>query len=617
MKTEPKTLGLERSLDLEWILTNNLGGYCSSTVLELNTRKYHGLLVPAVEGLNRMVCLQKLEDSIESAGGKTDLHCIEFKNLLLTPGFNTLKEFRRGLDDVCLVHDCSEFTLEKSIKMPHGRNSIVVSYKLSNKSRNRLKHCVTPHVNFRGIHELSREGGFSVNASVMDGKAVVQLDRHTLTFKPSEGSITPENIWMKDVYYRKEAERGYDSTEDSFIPMRFEFQVEAECVRNFSIVVSLDDDNVSEQDKWVSSVYNLKDFDMAVNSANSFIINSGKEKTIIAGYHWFGEWGRDAMISLPGLTLVNGRLDDARMILERFLSRVKEGRVMTESESGNPAYRDFDSTLWLIDRIKEYIKYVGSRQGTLFLRQHWPKIEEIMRYYEGLQQDGIIKHNSGTWMDTLERDNAVEIQALWLNALNTVSRFCKLAGFKPSINLEESIKDFETSFIEKYWNGSILRDCLKDDSLRPNQLIALSLDYNCIGVKEAQSILKCIDEKLLTPYGLRTLSPDDSRFKGQYTGNASEREQAYHNGTVWPWLIGPYLTASRKNRPTQAKKYLDNFFQQALRMQAQGSINEIYDGNQPHTPRGCVAQAWSTAEPLRVYIQDIVGQKPPYENLFR
>jgi len=237
-----------------------------------------------------------------------------------------------------------------------------------------------------------------------------------------------------------------------------------------------------------------------------------------------------------------------------------------------------------------------------------------------MENDGLIPHSNGTWMDSLSRDSAVEVQALWYNAVKSAVKMSRQFDLELDLDAERWIRRFESHFMAEYWNGSFLRDSGKDDSFRPNQIIALSLDYNCVPKEHGLSILQKTEELLLTPMGLRTLSPKDSRYKGKYIGGVQERELSYHNGTVWPWLLGPYFKACVKYKGREeagkAKILLENYFRQAINANAIGSINEIFDGDAPHTPRGCISQSWSIAEPLRAYYEDALGLKPKHASLF-
>jgi len=621
MRVEPRGLGFDGSVGLEWILANGLGGYSSSTVLGLNTRKYHGLLVASFEGLRRMVCLQKMDDLVDAGGSAFELHCSEFDGgVLSVPGLESLVEFRRGLNEAYFLYESPEFSLGKSVNMPYGKNAAIVSYTAFNKTKGELTHVVRPHVSYRSIHELSREGDVAFEVRLSGAYAGVSAGGRSLLLSSPEGSPMREGFWVRNVFYRLEAERGYPAVEDSFVPFSFSFRLRPGERRDYHVVAALDGVTVSDEELLnARGSYESDDMVMLLSSAKSFVVEVDGGKTVVAGYPWFGEWGRDAMISLPGLALVGNRVGDARLLIERFLSRVRDGRIMTHSVDGSLVYGDFDSTLWMVDRILQYIKYAGPGEGRRFLGRHWEALSDVMEFYAGLVRGGLLSNEDGTWMDTLRRDRAVEVQALWYNALKVFGRLSGLAGRRvEAVDLPGLVEGFESSFMKEFWGGGFLCDCAGDSSLRPNQLFALSLEHPCVGVDGALSILSVVDERLLTPFGLRTLTPDDGRYRGSYVGGVESRELSYHNGTVWPWLFGPYVTACLRFRGggdrMRLRRLLSGFFRQALSVGALGSISEVFDGEPPHTPRGCVSQAWSVAEPLRAYIEDVLGRRPPFES---
>ena len=619
MQVNPAEQGLEKSISLEWIITNGLGGYASSTVAGLNTRKYHGLLVCSMENLERSVCLQLLEDEINTTNGLMRLNPMEFGGgFLRAEGVGFLKEFTIGKDHVVFTYESPDFRLTKKIRLQQMRNSVSAEYTLENRSSNNITHVVAPHVNFRGMHELTREHQIQ-GVEIEGDRVVIRCSDNTMKLTVSEGVFNQSGIWMKNINYRLEAERGYPSLEDSFVPAKVRFDVGAKKTRSYAVTATAEGgkcvgDSAPSVEKTFSDA-----FESVTSSADSFIVDVGGEKTVIAGYHWFGEWGRDAMISLPGLTLARGKTGDARDVIEHFLRKVKSGRIMTESESGAPVYRDFDATLWLVDRLYQYMKYAGVKNGGGLLKSSWQSIVGVMSYYSSLEKDGLIMHDSGTWMDTLQRSNAVEVQALWYNALNCFKKMSEVSDLGVGgVDVEGLISRFESSFAKNYFNGAFLRDCLGDDSFRPNQLIALSLDFPCVTDEQAKKVLACVEERLLSPYGLRTLDPKDGRYRGKYAGGVAEREQSYHNGTVWPWLLGPYVKAKMRYgaKREDMKTLLDEFFKKSAYVGALGCINEVFDGDVPHAPRGCVSQAWSVAEPLRAYFEDVLDRRPPHVGEF-
>lgn len=624
-----KDLTLERGKELEWLLPNGLGGYSSSTILGLNTRKYHGLLVSADKDLNRFVYLQKLEEELRGKDGIKRLSCNEYADRTVTEGWKQLTRFDYNYDSVSFTYNTWSADVTKTVSAIEGKNGVVVSYEVKNKLFEKLELRVNLIINSRNIYDMTRDepGGYETKLFAENVLGIRSRNGYLTAYSDkAECAESPDNArWIKNLFYSADADRKDTCVEDVYFPAYFSAYVEPGMKEKFSIAaLGYENEDLAAQafkelqegtDKTgrilssgvASSVLAL------LSDAESFIVKRDGKKTVIAGYHWFGEWGRDAMISLPGLTLVRGQTDDARLLLEHFLDYAGAKGIPNSFIGGKPNYSDVDSSLWLIDRVHEYAKYAGPQKTKEFLDEYWPKLKGMIAGYSIMEREGLLAHESGTWMDTLQRNNAVEIQALWYNALRIMERLAEIAGDK-KFYVRPQIESFEKNFIRAYWNGKYLDDCLGDSALRPNQIIAASLDYNMLDEEKTKSILCIIENNLLTPYGLRTLSPQDPGYKGKYSGDFSERESSYHNGTVWPWLLGPYIRAYMKvyDNKERMQKLLEPLFEKHIREAGIGTISEIFDANPPHQPRGCISQAWSVAEPLRAYYEDVMGKKPPY-----
>jgi predicted glycogen debranching enzyme len=383
-----------------------------------------------------------------------------------------------------------------------------------------------------------------------------------------------------------------------------------------------------------------------LQAANDFIVRGNNNRRfIIAGYHWFGSWGRDTFISLPGLLLVNGRFEDARSVILDYTSYCKQGLIpnLIDDKTGEPLYNTVDGTLWYINSILQFTKYTGDTQ---FVKNSlWETLKDIISNYEKstlndirIDNDGLLAHGSQlTWMDTIvdgvpftpRGGKAVEVQALWYNTLKTMQffaeRFEEKKAAKEYSNIAQTAKE---SFNKIFWDETkkslfdvIDESGIPDRSVRPNQIIAAALDFPIVDKEKASLIVRFVQDELLTPVGLRTLSPKDSRYKGKYEGDRSSRDRAYHNGSIWPWLNGPLTTAYLKvngyniSSTNQAyETFIRPLLTDELLRGGLGTLNEINDGDSPYTPRGCIAQAWSVAEPLRAYIEDILQIRPKYEN---
>jgi predicted glycogen debranching enzyme len=378
-------------------------------------------------------------------------------------------------------------------------------------------------------------------------------------------------------------------------------------------------------------------------AADSFIVQNAKgRKDVIAGYHWFEPWGRDTFISLPGLLLVTGRFGEAKEILRSFIGYLKGGLIpnFISDKTGDLAYNTVDGTLWYVNAVLQYVKYTGDFE---FVRSElWSGLQSIIEHHlRGtmfgirLDEDGLLLHGPQlTWMDasvdgvevTPRAGKAVEIQALWYNALRTIELFIDKFG---EDNLKQEYADLaeraRKSFNGKFWNPrrSCLFDVLEpkaiDASMRPNQIFAVSLDYSMLNAESSRKVVEVVEKELATPFGLRTLSLDDPKFIGRCYGDRRSRDTAYHNGTIWPWLMGPYVSAylkvhdSAEARSEVLEKLILPFFTQGVTRDCIGTINEIYDCDAPNEPRGAVSQAWSVAEPLRAYVEDVLGVKPKFK----
>lgn len=381
----------------------------------------------------------------------------------------------------------------------------------------------------------------------------------------------------------------------------------------------------------------------ALLAANSFIVeNVACKKSVIAGYFWFEPWGRDTFISLPGLMLVTGRFNDAKDILQSFIQYCKNGLIpnFLADKSGEPAYNTVDGTLWYVNAVLQYLKYTGD---FAFVQEElWENLQAIIDYHERgtlfgicLDDDGLIMHGSRlTWMDaavdgkeiTPRVGKAVEIQALWYNALRIMELLAnKFEGRDLAEKYANMASKTSRSFNYKFWNpkAGCLFDVLEangaDASLRPNQIFAVSLDFSLLDKDKSELVVDVVNRELVTPYGLRTLALNDPKFAGKCFGDRLSRDSAYHNGTIWPWLLGPFITAYLKinNYAAESCEYvLKNlvlpFFTIGIHQAGLGTLSEIYDCDPPNTPRGCIAQAWSVAEPLRAFVEDLLEVKPRY-----
>ncbi len=677
---QEKLSHFDEVLRWEWLITNGLGGYASSTVLGINTRKYHGLLVAALNPPgDRTVCVSKLDEDVFVGNDAFRLGTNEFINNIYPQGFKLLRNFSVSpFPTYSYVFGGLE--LDKTVFMPKNKNAVSVIYQVSNKNSLEAKLRIYPILTCRYFHTVldtvKTTVGFTQKSSVKESETVFQHPQATILCRSSDGEFTEKINWVNRLFYRMEAARGEESVDDCFQPGFFEVQVPAQEDKLFMIsaAVNLDGQKTreildstggstnevtasfnQEQSHQRSLLYGFYGLHPEVSesdwlswvllAADSFIVsNAAGKKAVIAGYHWFESWGRDTFISLPGLLLVTGRFNAAKDILQTYIQFCKNGLIPNffADKSGEPAYNAVDATLWYVNVVLQYLKYTGD---SAFVQENlWGNLQGIIDYHERgtlfgirLDDDGLLMHGSRlTWMDaavggkeiTPRVGKAVEIQALWYNALRIMQLLADKFGEK-ALAQKYAVMAEKTSrsFNEKFWNpqAGCLFDVLQADgadaSLRPNQIFAASLDFTMLDADKSAQVVNLVNRELVTPFGLRTLALTDPKFVGKCFGDRLSRDTAYHNGTIWPWLLGPFVTAylkvngySAESRDYAMKNLILPFFVAGVNQAGLGTLSEIYDCDSPNTPRGCISQAWSVAEPLRAYVEDVLMVKPRFQS---
>ncbi len=675
IRIDEKTLAcFDDAVKQEWIVTNGLGGYASSTILGLNTRKYHGLLVAALNPPgNRTVCLSKLDEEVTIGNESYPLGVNEFQNTIFPRGYIFLKEFSLSPFPK-YVYQVKDVKVEKTVFMPYKKNVAITLYNIFNKAGLDVKFRVYPLINWRHIHSVTNrwKTPFEFVQKQEDKTVDVRfgLTNPVLLMQATSGRYKADGRWVEKLYYREEARRKESCLDDCFQPGFFEFNIKTNKEENFAIAVVADEKKV-EARKVLSEIalsfYDIEAlYENEIRRRELFLEKFYREHetvsrsdwlswlvlamdmfivegAVIGGYHWFEVWGRDTFISLPGLMLVTGRFEDAKKVFLAFKEKCKNGLIpnFLPDRSGQPAYNSVDATLWFVNAVLQYLKYTGDFK---FIREHlWETMKTVVEeYFEGtifnirVDSDRLLSHSAQlTWMDTAvngqpvtpRAGKAVEVQALWYNTLKTVELLAEKFGEKNFAEKYATMADkAKRSFVEKFWNAE--KNCLfdvidgeaKDDSLRPNQIIAVALDFTMLDSAKNEKIVDVVGKELLTPYGLRTLSPKDPKYAGVYDGDRISRDKAYHNGTVWPWLLGPFTTAFLKTkgyadyrREYALRNFLLPLFTKHVYRAGLGTVSEIFDGDSPHTPRGCIAQAWSVAEPFRAYVEDIMQVRPKHE----
>ncbi len=649
---------LGAALTREWLETNGLGGFASSTIVGLNTRRYHGLLVAATKPpVGRLVLLSKLEETLFVDGQPFDLSANRYSGAVHPQGFRYLKQFRLDPFPV-FTYEVEGLEIEKTVFMVQAENSTVVHYELKNNNRREspknLWLEIRPLIAFRDYHSTTHENG-AINAAVAESHGLATVTPYqglpSLHMAHNAVEVRKAGDWYRNFEYDAERERGLDFSEDLFNPLVLGFDLRLS--RQASVIASTEKRDVASVAEYrqaaitrhrnaiVSSPIEDSFAQTLAASADQYIVSRGDQKTVIAGYHWFSDWGRDTMIALPGLTLPTGKHEVARSILRTFAKHVNQGMLPNRfPDAGEtPEYNTVDATLWFFEAARAFLEYTGDLE---FVRAElYPVFADIIGWHARGTRYGIKVDPSGllasgepgvqlTWMDakvgdwvvTPRRGKPVEIQALWYNALCIMEDLARRFGDEAEQKRYRGMATVaKWSFNRLFWNekDACLYDVVNggppDSSIRPNQTFAVSLTHGMLSPERAKSVVTKVREHLLTPYGLRSLAPSDPQFRGRYTGGPAERDGAYHQGTVWPWLIGPFITAYVKvnegspEARSQAAEWLRPL-QDHLSDGGLGHISEIFDGDPPHRPCGCIAQAWSVGEVLRAYVEDVKGIKP-------
>ncbi|MGO0123166.1 amylo-alpha-1,6-glucosidase [Desulfothermobacter acidiphilus] len=635
-------LGCER----EWLVSNGLGGFASGTLLGANTRRYHGLLVAALRPpVQRYLLLAKIGEQVLAGGISYNLSSNYTRAGLSEQGHIYLEHVE--IDPFpTFTYRCGLIWLEKTIFMPRYRNATVVRYRWFN-GGGPAELRLWPLVNYRDYHSNTYCGSIAFRQENLNSGVVIwgQEGLPPLFLCSGSGAFSAAPDWYYGMYYPVEAERGLNPYEDHYLPGYFTVPLppgeERETVVTAAVGEALGPEQATEL--WYQTREHLKEVERRAGyqdslarelarAADAFLVrrSSPPSVSVIAGYPWFTDWGRDALIALPGLTLLTKRFEEAKEILSLYGSTLKEGLVPNFfSDEGEPRYNSVDASLWYFYAVQQYWRYTRDED---FLRQSaWPVLLEILRrYMEGTlygirmdAADGLLRAGEPgvqlTWMDakvgdwvvTPRQGKPVEVNALWYNAVRFVEELAQRWNQAfPYPGLGDRIREG----YRKFWcPGGYLADVIDDEgrrdySLRPNQVLAVSLPYSPLSQEQARMVMQRVEEELYTPYGLRSLSPRDPAYRGKYKGDVLQRDAAYHQGTVWSWLLGPFITAYCKvfAGERELSQQLRRFFgplRDHLGDHGVGYVSEIFDGDEPFWPRGCPAQAWGVAEWLRAYVE--------------
>lgn len=673
MKLSKKKIDLKEDLNKEWIITNGIGGFCSSTIIGANTRRYHGLLVAALNPPSkRYLLLSKIDESIKINNKKYNLFTNVCENYI-SDGYKNLDSFEKEILPI-YIYKIEDVKITKTISMIYGKNTVVIQYKIKN-GKNKSQLTLAPIVNFRDFHSMTTNHKFSLKQKNTKNKIKIEIDDNTKTpfyIYSTDGKYTEhKNDIFKGMYYLKEEERGFYPKEDLVVPGRFEIELNPKEEKEITVIASLDKDTekidsnevfkneisrvnkVIEDSKLLVSKSKLSKDEKAYNelmkdlliASDTFIINREKFKThsVIAGFPWFLDWGRDTLISFEGLLLIPKRFELAKEILLTFTKDIKCGLVpngYSELDS-KPLYNSADASLLLFEQVNKYLQYTKDYE---FIKEkiYNKLIDIIQNYSNGIELDNNniyvddeyllcsgTEATQNTWMDvkigdyvvTPRNGRVVELNSLWYNALKTLENLAGRFGDKDIETncrkvAQKHKKAFETKFFDK--KKKILYDVLGDDKIRPNQLFSISTTYPVIkpSSEVGKTIFKTVKTKLLTKYGLRTLAKDEDGYLPYYEGDSFKRDMSYHQGTVWVWLLGLYFDSFKniindeKDRLEKEKmkiefeKFIKSVFTtfktEINNSQAIGTISEVYNSQAPFNPGGTFSQAWSVSEVLKI-----------------
>jgi predicted glycogen debranching enzyme len=649
-------------LDTEWLVTNGVGGYASSSLSGVTTRRYHGLLVAALENpLGRTVLLNHVSESL-SGGPQLNSAIVEVR---LDAGLPVWEFEHNGV------------RIEKRILMPHRQNTVHVTYRLLD-GPDKITLVLEPSFHFRGYEDpvnderfapgkarysITESGGFYIVAVDEDFPSL----RMKVAGAEAQRFVNAERA-ISEVMFPVEHDRGYQFKGALWTPGTFEIEIaRGECAtliasaEHEDVMLALSPNEVSDYEherrrRLLDAAASQTQDEIGaelVLAADQFIITPrgrvvdatraaamGHEiRTVIAGYHWFTDWGRDTMISLEGLTLMTGRSREAAFILRTFAHYVRDGLIpnMFPDGSSHGLYHTADATLWFFHAVEAYVRRTGDQTTLMHLL---PVLIDIIDHHVagtrfGIGEDpadGLLREGAEgyqlTWMDakvdgwvvTPRRGKAVEINALWYNALRLLEGWLtEVRGEGAGDVMRDRADRVYRSFNERFWNDDrgFLYDVIDGDPdeaalCRPNQLLAISLDHPVLARERWEPVMAAVQERLLTPVGLRSLAPGEPGYKARYYGDLRARDAAYHMGTVWGWLIGPWIDAWLKLHPDDregARHFLAGCID-ALGAFGLGTIGEIFDAEPPFTPRGCIAQAWSVAEVLRCWVKTAPDTQP-------
>jgi predicted glycogen debranching enzyme len=654
MKTEILQ-DFEQASQREWLVTNGIGGYASGSLSGANTRRYHGLLIAALTPpTGRMCLLSKVEEALLRNDETCELSANRYPGAVHPRGFEYLEGFCALPAPAFLYRPRPDILLEKRIWMARGHNAVYLQYTLREAS-SPVTLRLSPLTCWKDYHrEMHPWEGFPCRMTVMEGETRLQptADSPTLRLIAPGTRCESAGYWHYRIEHAREQERGFDFQEDLYCPNHF--LADLRPGESLTLTATIEEDADAPETAWQALLQRQEellrradardDFTRALAlAADAFVMDAPavnravcrpqgaaprlRRSTVIAGYHWFTDWGRDTMIALPGLCLATGRHEVARDILASYAAFFSEGMLPNRfpDQGETPEYNTVDATLWYFHAVYAYTQ--RAEDGLTLARELWSILKDSVEWHlRGTRYeirvdpaDGLLRAGAPgvqlTWMDARVGDQVVtprigkpvEINALWYHALCVMKTLAQRLGQDPQPYAKQACRtarSFRQAFVRP--DGQGLYDVIGEDgpdaAIRPNQIFAVGLPHSPLTAAERKSVVDTVERHLLTPFGLRTLSSEDPAYRPRYGGSPAERDAAYHQGTVWTWLLGAFVDAHRKvyRKPERAKAFLTSL-QAHLEEAGVGYCSEIFDADPPHRPDGCIAQAWSVAELLRAW----------------
>ena len=670
MRYTKEDLTLEKGIEKEWVITNGLGGFASSTAIGINTRKYHGLLIaPLTPPARRFLILSKLDESIKINGENYDLYSNMGQNYI-SKGYKYQTSFEKERFPV-FEYNVKDVKITKTICMEYGKNTVGVFYEIKT-GKDPIQLTLAPIMNFRDFHSMSTGHDFNIRQQINKTKVKVIIDekiQYPIYMNLSEGRyIEHKNDTFNNMFYIEEQKRGFYPEENHVVVGRYEVDILANTTKKISFVCSFEE-NIEEinveklikqeksriqkivnQTELLDKIEDEEQKNLIKNliiASDTFVVYrpSFGLHTIIAGYPWFLDWGRDSLIAFEGLLLKTKRFKLAKEILLTMVRDIKYGLVPNgySGFDNRPLYNSVDASLLLFEQVQKYIEYTKDED---FVRENiYPKLIDIIdNYIQGIDVDNNniyldsdyllvsgTEMTQNTWMDakigdyavTPRNGKAVEINSMWYNSLMIMANLTNKMGKKTDVRKYKKLaENCKIAFNNRFYNArrKSLYDVLGDNKIRPNQLFAFSLTYPIIEPNSeiANNVINTVEKKLLNPYGLKTLAKGEENYVEVYEGDGKRRDLSYHQGITWTWLLGIYYNtllnqlkfAKQKKEKQELEKKIEEFKNRTLETFENeidsrgcvGGIAEIYDSKKPFEPKGAVLQAWSVAEILRIIL---------------